>query len=236
MKKILGGLFGKKETVATAKGKIQRSPRVRIPGSEDVQFLSATGKAYPIRNLSESGLALLSPGEHFPDEASGEIQVGDLSVYVKLTTVRRNGDEVGLTIGDGAAGVRTLLRRAFSDEFHALEMTEVDATRQKPVDLGQPKWFYAPGNYELFFVEHEGKVIRFEIEWSGSVLAFDGTQLRFGIVDGDSRDSVSHARSSLVKWESEVQPAQKRKALRLIENVSGLEGSVRKQLQELLKS
>ncbi|MGZ3651804.1 MAG: hypothetical protein ACXVB9_15570 [Bdellovibrionota bacterium] len=234
MKKILGGLFGKKETVVTAKGKIQRSPRVRIPGTEDAQF-SAGGKAYPIRNLSESGLALLSPGERFPDEASGEIQIGGQSVFVKLTTVRRNGDEVGATISDGAAGVRGILRRAFADEFHALEMTEVDARSQKAVEIGQPKWFYAPGNYELFFVEHEEKVIRFEIEWSGSVLAFDGSQLRFGIVDGDSRDSVSHARSSLVKWESKVQPEQKRKALRLIENISGLDGNVRKRLQELLR-
>jgi hypothetical protein len=229
MRKLLKKVFG-----AASEPLRPRSPRLRIPLADEAVFLARNGRAYPLRNLSETGLALLSPGERFPDEAGGEIRVGGEKVYVELLTVRRDADEVGLSIGDGAAGVRALLRRVFTDEFHALEMTEVDASRQKPVEQGAPRWFYAPGNYELFYVEHEGKLLRFEVEWNGRVLAHDGESLRFGTVSGEPREEVSHTRSALVRWESGVPDECRRKASRILENVPGLDAAARKQMQAIL--
>jgi len=131
-----------------------------------------------------------------------------------------------------------LLRRVFADEFRALEMTEVGSGRQKAVERGEPKWFYAPGNYEVFFVEHEKQILRFEIEWNGQVLVYTaGSSLRFGVVDLDAlaRSEGGHARSELVRWAQEVAPEAKRKALRIVENVPGLEPSAREQLQKILR-
>jgi hypothetical protein len=238
MKKILGKLFGggKEEPETAPHNKhVQRSPRVRIPLLEGSSFVMANGKSYPLRNLSESGLALLAPGEKFPEEASGELRVGTERVAVKIAVVRRNGDECGATINDGAAGVRALLRRAFSDEFKALEMTEVDSSKQKSVEVGTPKWFYTPENYELFYVMHEGKLLRFELEWKGNFLALTPSNtLRFGLVEHDNRENMSHARASLVKWADTVPREHKVKALRIIENIAGLENDVRKILQGIL--
>ena len=234
MKKLLGKLLGRAPEEPPAPSYLQRSPRVRLPDVDAATFV-ADGREYPIRNLSESGLALV--GEGLPDEVSGQITVGGDGTPVKLKVVRRRGSDLGLLILDGASGVRALLRRVFADEFRALEMTEVDSSHQKAVDLGQPKWFYAPGNYELFFVEHEGKILRFEIEWNGQVLVYSAGSLRFGVVDlaAQARSEGGHARSELVKWAQEVSPETKRKALRLVENVNGLDVSTRKQLQTLLR-
>jgi hypothetical protein len=236
MKKILGKIFLGKQEEAPAYRFKQRSPRVRIPLLEEARFVAANGSEYPLRNISESGMALVSAEDRFPDEASGDIKIAGESVSVRLVAVRRNGEDVGVSIADGAAGVRALLRRVFGDEFKALEMTEVDSSKQKAVAEGQPKWFYAPGNFELFYVEDAGKLLRLELEWNGNFLAYSfETGLRFGTVDrGVVRDAVEHAKASLVKWESTVTPEHKRKALRLIENVAGIDGLVRQQIQSLL--
>jgi len=229
--KILGG----KATKQTADLK-PRSPRIRIPLVDHAVFVAANGKVYAIRNLSESGLALLSPGELFPEKVKGELRVGGDGVAVELLVARRNGDEIGIAFGDGAANVRGLLRRVFVDELHALEMTEVDSARQKAVEVGKPRWFYAPGNYELFFVEHEERVIRFEMEWNGNILAYANGQLRFGHIDRDLREEVAHARSSLVKWQDGVSHDEKMKALRLLENIPSLGEQPRQQMQLFIRA
>lgn len=238
MKKVLGKLFGggKSEEPAAEPARRQaRSPRVRVPLVDGASFVAEDGKNYALRNLSETGLALLSPGAPFPDRVKGQLRVGGESVPVELTTVRRNGDEAGVRITGGEADVRALLRRVFSDEFKALEMTEVDSSRQKKVPVGNPKWFYAPGHFELFFVEHENKLLRFELEWNGNFLALadDGT-LRFGAVNREEREETGHAKSELVNWADSVSPEQRAKALRLVENVSGLEAASRERLVRLL--
>jgi hypothetical protein len=234
MKNFLGKLLGRNLEEPAAPAYANRSPRVRLP-EIDAAVLFIEGHEYPIRNLSETGLAI--EGHGFPDEVSGQIRVGADSADVKLKVVRRRGSDMGLLITEGTSGVRGLLRRVFADEFRALEMTEVDPSRQKAVELGAPKWFYAPGNYELFFVEHEGKILRFEIEWNGQVLVYAGGSLRFGVVDmaAQARSDGGHARSELVMWAQEVLPETLRKALRIVENVNGLELATRRQLQALLK-
>jgi hypothetical protein len=234
MKKFLGKLLGRNPEESALPTYANRSPRVRLP-EIDAAVLFTDGREYPIRNLSETGLAI--EGQGLPDEFNGQIRVGTDSAEVKLKVMRRRGSDMGLLITDGASGVRGLLRRVFADEFRAMEMTEVDSSRQKIVELGQPKWFYAPGNYELFFVEHEGKILRFEIEWNGQVLVYSNGSVRFGVVDSAAlaRSDGGHVRSELVMWAQEVLPETRRKALRIVENVSGLEPASRKQLQDLLK-
>ncbi len=213
----------------------ERSPRVRVPLVDNAAFVVA-GKSYPLRNLSETGLALSTLGENLPDTLRGEIQVSGEKVAVELLVARRNGDDLGARFGDGAAQVRALLRRIFTDEIRALEMTEVDSSKQKAVEIGQPRWFYAPGNLELFYVEHEGKVIRFEMEWNGNILSFADGLLRYGKIDRENREEVEHARSSLVKWNDKVDSEHKRKALSLLENIPGLEAQPKQQMQTVLKA
>jgi hypothetical protein len=233
VKKLLGKLFGDKSPAPAAP--IGRSPRVRIPSIEGAAFVADGGTSYPVRNLSETGLALGSAGADFPGRVSGVLRVFGETTPVTLATVWRRNAEAGATIEDGAAGVRTLLRRAFRDELHALEMTEVDSSRQKTVEVGTPRWFFAPGNFELFYVEHERRLLRLELEWNGNFLALgaDGA-LRFGAVERDAREDPGHARSALVRWADTVPPEQKRKALRIVENIAGLEGAIREKLKELL--
>jgi hypothetical protein len=162
--------------------------------------------------------------------------VGSQSAPIEIEIVRRHGKEIGgRFVGDSTA-LRGLLRRLFSDEIHALGMTEVDAKSQKSVERGEPHWFYAPGNYELFYVDHEEEIIRFEMEWNGNLISFAEGSLRTGTVDRQVREEVSHAQSSLVNWSAEVESSKRFKALRLLENIPGLSAKARQQMQNLLQA
>lgn len=238
MKNFLKKILGKEES-AEARRLKQRSVRVRIPVMDSVTFVAANGRSYPIRNLSESGLALVSEGERFPDQASGRIFVGAEGVPAELQVVRRMADEVGAHFAGDTQQIRGLLRRVFVDELQAQAMTEVESERQKAVDSGKPRWFYAPANYELFYVESGAGIIRFELEWNSNVLVFaPDSGLRFGQIDrtgSSDQDKVKHAQSKLVRWHDSVKPEDRQKAARLLENIKGLEAAARQAMQVLLK-
>lgn len=236
MKSLIRKIFGGGEE-AKGSSQVQRSPRVRIPTLDPAVFVAANGKTYPLRNLSETGLALVAEGERFPDEVSGEIVVGGLRVGAELQVVRRMGSEVGIQFAGDPMEVRGLLRRVFVDELHAQQMTEVDSERQKAPAAGKPRWFYAPGNYELFYVEDAGKITRFELEWNGNFMVYAAEAgLRFGKIDRNvpaEADKAAHAKSALVSW-GPLEAEDRRKAARMLENIRGLEADARREMQGLL--
>lgn len=237
MKKFLSQVF-KGKTKELTREQILRSARVRLSALDQAVFIDSNGKKYPLRNLSETGLALQSMGTFFPDEVSGSIQVGSEKVDVKLLVVRRGNEEIGATFANEASQLRGMLRRAFGDEIHAQGMSEVDPEHQKAVTEGKPRWFYAPGNYELFYVELEGKVVRFELEWNGNFLVYAEGSLRFGLIDrrhDKEHDKVKHAQSSLVKWADQVKEEDKVKATRILENIKSLSNESRSQMQRILQ-
>ena len=105
------------------------------------------------------------------------------------------------------------------------------AKRDVRLDAGN---VHAPGSVELFYVENGGELKRFEVEWGGNVLVWDGKQLRFGTVDPEHRESLSHARSSIVNWSSELSPKILKKALRILENVQGLDAAILERMRGIL--
>ncbi len=237
MKKFLRRIFGE-EKKENPEGHIRRSPRVRIPFVDRAVFVAANGKEFPLRNLSETGLALLNQGDRFPDQVSGVIHVGSEKVDVELLVVRRTNEEVGVYFTNDSSSLRGMLRRVFGDELQAQGMSEVGPEHQKAVAEGKPRWLYAPGNYELFYVELDGKVIRFELEWNGNLLVYAEGGLRFGLIDrklAHDQEKVKHAQSSLVKWADQVRQEDKVKAMRILENIKSLGDDTRQQMQRILQ-
>ena len=175
-----------------------------------------------------------SPDEKTSDEMKGQVIFEEQSLHVEIAIVWREKASAGGRFLAGHAEVRGLLRRIFTDELRAMEMSEVDSSRQKALEEGNPKWFHAPGNVELFYVENGGELKRFEVEWGGNVLVWDGKQLRFGTVDPEHRESLSHARSSIVNWSSELSPKILKKALRILENVQGLDAAILERMRGIL--
>ncbi|MCO5144289.1 MAG: hypothetical protein M9962_14470, partial [Oligoflexia bacterium] len=100
---------------------------------------------------------------------------------------------------------------------------------------GKPRWFYGAGNYELFFIEDLGNILRFELEWQGHVFTREyGKPLRAGFINSEDRDKPSHAKSAIVQWQKEYSQELLIKAARIVENIPGLELEFRKQIQKFL--
>jgi hypothetical protein len=213
-----------------------RSQRVRLLLSDGAQF-DCGDEIFPVLNLSETGIGLLAEKASPQDRMEGTLLIGEEKIPVQLEVVRRSGSHVGARFSGDLAVIRGALRRQFTEEIRATEMSEVNPAHLAADIAGQPRWFYAPGNYELFFVEQDSKILKVEMEWNGRVVAVKaGEPLRTGVIEGEERDKPTHAKSSLVRWEAEVADRYRAKAIRIVENIPGLDPLTRGKLIRLLRN
>lgn len=213
----------------------ERSPRIRLLLSDAARLETEVGD-FPILNLSESGIGFLAEGATLPTRLKANILLSGEQVALELEIVRRNGGQMGARFLGDAKEIRAALRRQFTEEIRATEMSEVDSAHLARDAAGTPRWFYAPGNYELFFLEAEGSVVRVEIEWNGRVVAgYENEALRSGTIEPEDRQEPGHSKSALVKWESEVKESDRAKAIRIVENVPGLDPVTRGLVVSLLR-
>jgi len=216
-------------------GKKERSPRVRLLLGDGASLETSLG-TFRLLNLSESGCGVLVENRQFPKTFEGTLVLGGESVNVGLEVARIDGDFVGIHFLGDTSPLRAALRRLFTEEIKATEMSEVDSSRLAKGEDGHPRWFYAPENYELFFLESKGKIKRFELEWNGRVVAAaDGEPLRTGTIQPLQREKPDHSKSSLVNWDKELREDDKSKAVRILENIPGLDAIAREKLVLLIK-
>jgi hypothetical protein len=214
----------------------ERCPRIRLLLSDGMRIGTEEGE-FPLLNLSESGVGFLAENNHFQRNFAAKIHFGQISVDVSLEVVRKDGSFVGAKFIGDTGELRKLLRKQFMEEIRATEMSEVaPESLRKEEYQGKPRWFYAPGNYELFFTEEKGKVLRVEMEWNGRVISVEGEELpRIGNISPEDRQKPAHSKSSLVQWEAELSDADRNKAIRIVENVRGLDVEIRGQIVKMLR-
>lgn len=231
MKKFLKKIFAKKE-----RKRVSRSPRVRLLLSDAIRFDTESG-VFPVVNISETGMGLFCDEQNPLVDTKGILHLGEEEIPLEVELVRKHEGFWGVKfIGEGAS-IRSALRRHFMEEIHATEMTEVDSAHLAQASKGKPRWFYAPGNYELFFLEGpKGEIQELQMEWGGRVLhsSVNGG-LRSGFLEEENRQKPAHARSNLVHWEGSFSEQDRLKGIRVIENVPGLDAVTRGKLVELLR-
>jgi hypothetical protein len=232
VKRLWARLFGR----APGRRRRERSPRIRLLLSDAVRLETDDG-VFPVVNLSDSGIGLLVEGEFSGKSLRGTLYLGSENLELDLEVARTHDGFIGARFRGDSAGVRSALRRHFQEEIHATEMSEVDSSHLANEGKGKPRWFYAPGNYELFFLETEdGRVTGLQMEWSGRVLALaENGELRAGFVHKEERTQPGHARSSLIHWESEVTDMDRAKAIRVLENIPGLDPAQRGMLVGMVR-
>lgn len=213
----------------------ERSNRIRLLGSDNARFECAKG-VFPIRNLSETGVGLFCEKNITDETLEGVLFFGDQNCPLVLEIAYSSKGALGARFSD-ASVVRGMIRRSFSDENFASTMSEVDAEKLKIPLEGKPRWFYSPANYELFFIEKDSKIVRVDLDLNGKFFSAASDQpLRVGDVRPESITSPTYVRSSLVKWLDKVEELDRKKAERVLQNISGLTDVERQKLIELLRS
>lgn len=212
-----------------------RSQRVRLLFRDVVYVVSEHGR-FSVQNLSETGLGFYhKEGTKFSSSFSARVFLNDETIPVQLEVVRSMPDFIGARFIGDRTEVKAALRRFFIDELKASQMSEVASDKIQANEGGKPRWFYAPGNYELFFIENEGRITRVELDLGGRVFVVQDGELRTGMVPQEEKTKPVYAKSQLIQWDAAVQPEDRIKASRVVENILGLTGEEKKQIQNLLE-
>jgi hypothetical protein len=215
-----------------------RSPRVAFLRGDGVHF-ECSGKSFPVRDLSDSGLGIERVDREFTMGAvlDGKLTILSKEIAVRVEVIRVTEDVLGCKFLDDARPVRAALVDLFQEEIQASGMSEVSSKSLAKEEGGNPRWFYAPGNFELYLLENEGQVSRFELNLDGCIYsAKKGSRLRVGNVPEELRGNPSHAKSSLIQWRDNLEEAERLKAERVIRNIKPLPKELGEQIIQLLRS
>jgi hypothetical protein len=233
MKKLFEKLLGKK---AAEPNLIGRAPRISFSKFENAFLRLPDGRKLPLRNLSETGLAVeMDSSSALEREVRGSLVLGDLEVAVQFGVVWQRDGQVGGSFEGDTTPIRGSIRRLFKEEAKAKEMSEVSSDRIAQEKEGEPRWYYAPGNYQLFLVEIQGKVKRFQLEWGENLVEGDGTFVRFGLIEAEEAQKPGQKKAESVRWHIQVGEEMRLKAIRIVENVPGLAASARAQIQQQVR-
>jgi hypothetical protein len=190
---------------------------------EKISF-SAAGEEFRVGNISESGMSLLHPELTPQSRWRGILHLAGKEIPVELEIVRQSGSEAGGRLLKGGEELGAEMQRLFADELQATRMSEVSSGHLQTEEEGRPHWFYAPGNFELYFVEKEGRIMAAHISWNDRLVSAKlGEKARAGRMPEENRDKLTHSKSALVEWQATLTDADRYKALRIVENVKGLD-------------
>ena len=206
-----------------------RAPRVAIHPPSKLEFASdELGFDVIVANISSSGIGFFcDPEQRWPEkgrEFRGNLLIEDETFPLHLKVVRISPRTIGcIFIGDLTA-LKKALDHHFSVEFSASNTSKVNSEILKTESDGTPHLFRGSDSGELFFVESDGKLLRFQLSFFGNYIeGGDGQKTKFGHVHAETgRDKPKHKGSSLVQLSSQAPEGVKELAKRFIMNIPGL--------------
>ncbi|MDH5297479.1 MAG: hypothetical protein OEV91_00485 [Desulfobulbaceae bacterium] len=215
--------------------RVTRAPRVHILPLHNIHFVmagSGSGDPASLANLSFSGVGLLADGHRrWPPPGAmifGDFLFGGDRHPVSMLVVRSAGKIVGCQFDSSSKErLRPLVLRYFDLELSALRLYPVDPQYLKEEEDGQPHWLRGHDNCELFLVEREGRLVRFNLTFFGNHIE-GGAELplRFGQVvdteEGGGDGGYKMKESSLISPLASFPPELLERAWRFVANIEPL--------------
>lgn len=249
LKKLLGifqkqGLAsGSDDPDVDERGKVERASRVRLMPLHDVYFrpLGETGEPVVVANLSSTGMGLVrETGRFWPQPEAmvqGELVLPRKTFKVQIKVVRNTPSIVGCAFLSTPTELFDAIQEYFKVELNALQLSEVKQEILKEETDGTPKLYRSAKNCELFIVEAEGQIVRFQLSFLGHF--FEGARgqpLKYGFIHGDDKEKPKYKGSSLVRFTSNVPTDVLEAATKFILNVEGLSKNYRETIERALRS
>lgn len=249
LKKLLGlfqkhGLAsGSGDPDADERARVERASRVRLMPLHDVYFrpMGETGEPVVVANLSSTGMGLVREvGRFWPQPQAvvqGEVIMPNGAYQVQAKVVRSTPTIVGCAFLNTPTALFDAIQEYFKVELSALQLAEVNPEILKEETDGTPKLYRSSKNCELFFVESEGRIVRFQLSFLGHF--FEGARgqpLKYGFIHGDDKEKPKYKGSSLVRFTSNVPNDVLDAATKFILNVQGLPKNHRETIERALRS
>lgn len=225
----------------TENSKVFRSARVSVFPVYDVYFQAAIGNrgADVVVNVSTSGMGLLRvSGRFWPEPHAvvfGHVMLHGKHVAVQTKIVRATSSIIGCSFVGDTTLLAQALEEYFSVELSAVHLSEVNPEILKTELDGRGRLFRSKQNCELYLVERDAQLIRFQMSFLGNYLegSYDEA-LKFGHVHGDEREKPKYEGSSLVRYVSDIPSEILTAAEKFVSNVPGLEKTHRHAIASLI--
>lgn len=159
----------------------------------------------------------------------GQLVLPTARFPLELKIVHTDNGVVGCAFQGEYSQVQNEIRRFFAHEIAALEMVEVKREILKDEPDGDPRLFRGRNNCELFLVEKNGQLVRFQLSIFGNYIeGGKGLRTRVGTLVPESQRN-KYKGSTLVRLVSELPPEMKDAALKFIDHVPTL-GQVEREI------
>jgi hypothetical protein len=233
LKRWLGTSKSEAKGVPQKAALLDRDARVQVLSAHQLSFrkkdpVDQDQSIIPVINVSMSGIALLR-GQVFGEAKRSEKIDGDLfvsqSVFsVQLDIIHVTNQVLGCRFIAPSFELKQAIVRYFDLELAALSLSEVNPAVLQRAEDGSPHWLLGKNNCELYFVENDGRLVRFYGAFCGNY--FEGERsgtTRFGQVAFDQpRNDLGYPRSTLLNVEQNVAPEMVEACIRFIECIQTL--------------
>lgn len=210
--------------------KVQRHPRVQLLALHQVTFLfdEASGlQRASVSNLSMGGMALLwpDPEQSLPtlqSTFSGSLEIVRQTFPLKGKFVHTSDRIVGCQFTEVPSSYASDLARYFNTELAATRLHPINPEMLEAQPDGNPHFFAGPNQCELFYVENQGRLIRFSLTFLGNHLeGLENGDVKAGWIKEDTgRDEKpTYKGSSLVHSVGQLPPETFNSVLRFIHNI-----------------
>ena len=250
--KILAAFSGDSETSgepAEAQTSVMaRAPRVRILPLHNISFiLGASDTVQPISlsNISTTGVSFIRDSRQvWPQTGTiidGKFLFQGREYPASMQIVHISGNMVGCQFSTAVREVISpMVLRYFELELSALQLTPVNSNFLKKPEDGEPRWFRGKDNCELYYVENEGRIVRFNLTFFGNhIEGGDKLPLRYGevVVDDEITDADGYKikETALIRPRGALSPEVMGMTFKFVANIDSLSESHRSELLTELK-
>jgi len=225
---------------------LQRSPRITVTPLHNISFHLTEPFELPdirIGNISSTGIGFLR--DNMPEQLTdtdiykGYLVHHDRDAKIETRYVHHTARILGCAFLREFEEIKKIIRRYFTIEMAAMDLAEVSHKVLRKLPEGTPHWFQKTGDCELYYVEDNGEILRFNVTFFGNYLEFEqGKKLVYGRIISEAPEfsgtMVGYRTADFVLIESTIPPEVVAGAVNFVMNIEGMAPRHKKFICEML--
>jgi len=225
--------------------RVDRAPRVQLGALHHISFHQKeppVSTPLQLANLSTSGVGFMkSSSTTWPSTGSilkGDFLVAGSEIATSLQIVHISAKIVGCRIIENNAEVERMVNDYFNLELSAVRLIPVNPAILKSEPDGKPQWFKGENNCELYVVEKEQRLVRYNLSFFGNYIeGSPRTALKYGhiVEDEELKEGPKYKGSSIVRLVSDLPVEIIDLSLKFLTNIESLDKGILEEIQTTLK-
>ncbi|MBL6991674.1 MAG: hypothetical protein ISR65_17970 [Bacteriovoracaceae bacterium] len=240
-------IFRKDEQIEPEKQVIDRESRVKTVSLENITLkldnIQENGSkvALKLENISAQGLAFIYEKDKSEIAVSTTLQgvvfIRDNDCPVSLEVRYVGPRRVGCLVKNQDRKYHNMVNKYFLDELAALDLHQVKSEKLKNDPDGVPAWFFGDRNYELYYVEDNNQVVKFNLSIFGNIIDLKpgGNITCSTIIEDNTTTRAKFKKTEMVETTSKVPADILEHAKKFVSYIEDLNADHREQILKILE-